>query len=361
MKLQIEVAKVIRKRVLLIGTEPKKMTRLKRTLASLRKLNVNVHVFKPYYLPRGFPRPLTSVVRYLAISIKILLSKADIYHFFNIPDIVGLPLVLKRKALIYDVRSPWFSSVLEMTGSRMLSRLAGFIERIMTSSADIIITANTPLAMRARTWGAKEVIVVPNYPPRGFKSKRTQDEMKQLLGLMGYPVVLFLGKLSILEGSELLKQIIYETCEALPNVRFLIVGSGPELESLQRFIRMRKLTEKVHFVGWIEHSKVPDYINAADVCLFPRVHTTFSEYTSPENILKVSEYLAIGKPVIVPRMGGFEDAKFPLIVVEPNEMGSALIAYLKNPRDTGNIDAPTWEVSHQRLRDIYRALGAFAD
>ncbi|MFW9847466.1 MAG: glycosyltransferase, partial [Candidatus Thorarchaeota archaeon] len=179
--------------------------------------------------------------------------------------------------------------------------------------------------------------------------------------LAGHPVVLYLGKLSILEGSELLKQIIQETCEALPDVRFLIIGSGPELESIQQFVRTRKLADGVHVLGWIDHSDVPDYINTADVCLFPRAHTSFSEYTSPENILKVSEYLAIGKPVIVPKMGGFKDASFPLIVVEPEEMASALIAYLKSPRSVESIGGPTWDVSHQRLGEVYRALGAIDD
>ena len=152
------------KRVLLIGSQPERMTRLRRTYRSLKSLGVNVHVMVPSQKPEGSPRVIKGIIRYLVLTLQVALAKADIYHFYNVPDIIGFPLAWKRGVFIYDVRSPWFSSIKESIGNNMLSKLASIIEYIMTMSADIVITANYPLADRAERWHAKKVVMIPNYP-----------------------------------------------------------------------------------------------------------------------------------------------------------------------------------------------------
>ena len=348
---------VRKKQVVIIGTEPRRMTRLRRTYQSLRKLGVDAIVLRPYQVPRGSPRVLTGIVRYLLISIQIALTKADLFHFYNVPDVVGIPLTFKRGVVIYDVRSPWFSSIKEPLGSRVLSKAALFIEWLMTRKSDIVLTANTPMAERAARWGSRNTIVVPNYPPSDFSASKSRDEMREVLQLNSNPTVLYLGKISKLEGSELLKTIILDVASVNSDVRFLVVGDGPRLESLRQFVESEGLADRVVFVGWIAHEDVPNYINAADICLLPREWTTFSEYTSPENILKVGEYLALGKPVVAPKMGGFADAKFPIIAVEPTEMANAIIMFLETPKEVRPEDRLTWDISHHRLKRVYTKLG----
>ncbi|MGY5852870.1 MAG: glycosyltransferase [Candidatus Thorarchaeota archaeon] len=347
-------------RVVLIGSEPEKMTRLRRTYSSLKKLGVNVSVFNPYDAPRGSPRLITGIVRYLLVMLQIAMTRADIYHIYNIPDIIGLPLVLKRGKIVYDVRSPWFSSIKEskFSGSNIFSKFAKLIEFLMTRASNLVLTANYPLAKRAYRWGARKVTMVPNFPPFDFGPTKDRSIMRETLGLGDNPVLLYLGKLSILEGSEILKEVILRTSETLPEVRYLIVGDGPERGSIELFLKSNKLEHKVRMMGWVSHDEVPNYISAADLCLFPRNWTTFSEYTAPENILKVGEYLALGKPVVAPKMGGFADAEFPVIAVEPKDMPSAVIEFFRNPRSVSDFERPSWDISHRRLEKIYRKLGA---
>ncbi len=348
------------KRVLLIGCEPARMIRLRRTFRSLRELGVSVKVLKPYTTPRGRPRVLKGIIRYLVITLQIALTKADIYHFNNIPDIVGISLLWKKGVMIYDVRSPWFSSIKETIGLDPLWRIAGLIERIMTRGADLVITANRPLAARARRWGAQKVVMVPNYPPSDFRPTRTRENIRTTLGLGDAPTVLYLGKLSKLEGSDLIKRIILKTCRALPTVKFLIVGDGPQKDSLESFIVKKDLVDRVVMVGWIRHDEIADYVSAADICLLPRKWTSFSEYTAPENILKVGEYLALGKPVVASKMGGFATSGFPVIPVEPSRMADAVIEFLLNPIPVEDTMRPTWDISHHLLEKIYTTLGAIS-
>ncbi len=346
------------KRVLLIGSQPDRMTRLRRTFMSLKELGIDVRILVPYQKPRGPPRVITGIVRYILLTLQVALSKADIYHFFNVPDITGLPLLWKRGKFIYDVRSPWFSSVKESLGSSSLSKIANLIERIMTMGADLVLAANYPIAYRAHCWKAHDITVIPNYPPSDFGPTRSRDVMRNLLQLDDDPTVLYVGKISKIEGSELLKQIIKQVSKRIPDVRFLIVGDGPQKSSIEAYIQRHNLMENVRMIGWVRHEEVADYIVSSDICLLPRKWDSFSPFTAPENITKAAEYLAIGRPIIAPKMGGFANAPFPIIPVEPEDMGAAVIKYLENPRPLGEFDRPSWQISHQRLLRVYTRLGA---
>ncbi|MFW9963991.1 MAG: glycosyltransferase [Candidatus Sifarchaeia archaeon] len=333
------------KKVLLIGSQPRRMTRLRRTYGSLKELGVDVRVMEPYTKPQGRPRIVKGIVRYLALLFQVAFLRADIYHVFNVPDVIGLPLLLKKGTVVYDVRSPWFSSIKEALGNSALSRIGGYIEWIMTRGSDLVLTANYPLAHRAHRWGARRITMIPNYPPSDFGPKRDKKEMRKILGLGNEQVILYLGKISKIEGSELLKDIILKTCKEVPSAKFLVVGDGSERPSVDIFIEQNKLGDRVVMTGWVDHEDVADYIAAADICLLPRKWDTFSPYTAPENITKATEYLAVGRVVIAPKMGGFTTAEFPIIPADPSEMADVLIEFLKNPRPINDFK-PTDEKTY---------------
>lgn len=347
-----------RKRVLLIGTEPERMIRLQRVLRSMWILGVDVSVFEPARRPRGRPRILKGIIRYLTITFQILLARADIYHFFNVPDNVGIPLTLKRGTLIYDVRAPWAAVLRETFGGSPLIFMAKFIERFMTRKADHVVCVNRMLAERAVTWGAKSVTVVPNYPSESFAPTRDRAAIRRSLGIDGSRVVLYLGKLSKVEGIDLLMEVIRSTTQLEPNVKFLVVGAGPQEGQFKRFVEKEGLHGRVIMTGWIPHEEVANYIQAADLCLLPRPWDSCSPFIGPESIWKAGEYLSLGKPVVAPKMGGFATAPYPVIAVDPSEMAEAVTDFFKKP-STGDIAPhPRWPESHRRLERLYRRLGA---
>jgi glycosyltransferase involved in cell wall biosynthesis len=348
----------LKKRVLLIGNEPRDMIRLHRTYNSLKELGADVRIFEPFQVPRGKPRVIKGIIRYLLIILQVLLAKADIYHFFNVPDIIGLPLIVKRGVLVYDVRSPWSGAIEETFGNSSLAKFAEFIERLMTQSADFVVAVNKPLARRARHFGGKRILVSPNYPPADFRPSRSRDEMRASLGLGSHPTVLYLGKITRVEGVGLLMNIIQKTCTAHPEVRFLIVGSGPQEDLFRRFISEHNLDGNIIMTGWVPHEKVADYINAVDLCLLPRKWDSYSPYIGPDSVWKAGEYLALGKPVVAPKMGGFAEASYPVIPADPSEMADAVISFISKPIKATDIERPSWEISHERLRQFYKYLGA---
>ena len=334
------------------------MTRLRRTYDSLKEMGANVRVFNAYCKPSGRPRIIKGAIRYFVIMLQVLLTKADIYHFFNVPDVIGLPLIMKRGVVIYDVRSPWSCAILETFGISSLAIIAGLIECFMTRTADIVVAVNRPLALRAKRYGGKRILISPNYPPADFGPIRSRDEMRKSLGLGDSPTVLYLGKITKVEGVSLLMNVVQKTCQAHPNVMFLIVGGGPQEDAFKRFIAENGLEKNVVMTGWVPHEEVADYINAVDLCLLPRKWDSYSDYIGPDSVWKAGEYLALGKPVVAPKMGGFATAKYPIIPADPSEMANTVIAFLSKPIVEPSGESPSWKISHKRLKRLYTSLGA---
>jgi glycosyltransferase involved in cell wall biosynthesis len=76
------------------------------------------------------------------------------------------------------------------------------------------------------------------------------------------------------------------------DLRYLIVGEGPELQALRAQAASLEIGDHVRFTGGVTREAMPDYLNAADVMLF----TTTRVEGEPLNVL---EALAVGLPAVV--------------------------------------------------------------
>ena len=120
------------------------------------------------------------------------------------------------------------------------------------------------------------------------------------LHLEGYGrVLLFAGRLQPIKGLDLLLRALTH----LPNgrsTRLLVVGGNAgkadELAKLNSLVSELGISNKVAFVGAVEHEKMPTFYNAADICVIPSYHESFS--------LVALEALASGTPVVASRVGG---------------------------------------------------------
>ena len=78
------------------------------------------------------------------------------------------------------------------------------------------------------------------------------------------------------------------------DLRYLIVGEGPESRALQRRADDLGVADRVHFAGGVRREEVAGYLNAADVMSF----TTTRAEGNPLNVL---EALSAGLPVVASR------------------------------------------------------------
>lgn len=99
---------------------------------------------------------------------------------------------------------------------------------------------------------------------------------------------------------------ILETVQAMEivsgknrHVKLVIIGNGLGRDNVEKLIRERKLQSCVELLSPVPQEEIPNFIQAADCGIIPLPDYEFWRISSP---LKLFEYLAMSKPVILSRI-----------------------------------------------------------
>lgn len=132
--------------------------------------------------------------------------------------------------------------------------------------------------------------------------------------------------------------------DELSDVHLLLVGEGLRYDYIRDLSRELGLADRVHMPGFIEHNQVSRYITACDA-LYGVI-----EPDRPNSPLKVYEYLACGRPVIV-----YEDEEFRFL----NELGAGeLITEVSPTAIVQSID-DLRSMSPERRKEIEEAASEY--
>jgi glycosyltransferase involved in cell wall biosynthesis len=155
------------------------------------------------------------------------------------------------------------------------------------------VIAQSPVILEAlKSWGlkTKRAVVIPN----GFDSRiffpfdsaartkvRGEIEKRHGFEIGDRKVIVYTGKLSAWSDGILV------VADAITDDQiFLVVGEGPLLDKIPDAANIIKC-------GAVDSSEVSDYTNLADILVFP-----VASDCSP---IVISEYLAVGKPIVMPK------------------------------------------------------------
>jgi len=89
-----------------------------------------------------------------------------------------------------------------------------------------------------------------------------------------------------------------------PLVELHVVGDGEYRERCEAKARRDKVSARFH--GHVPHSKLPQYIGAADLCIAPYRTSACHNGIIPFSTLKIPEYMACGRPVVSVPSGSIE-------------------------------------------------------
>jgi glycosyltransferase involved in cell wall biosynthesis len=338
-------------RVLYVALEPLKYPRIKKLATSFRKRQIvdfDVMIPKFRYVWRGHKigRLLIAIINYITILLQILVARADLFWVANCPDVLVLPLILRRKRYILEYRSPWAIEVEDEFGSGPWVSLTSFFERFALRNAWIITLTTSKLVKRVKGYG-KPTFVFPNYPLKMFGNKSIpRDQFRTQQGRhKDDKIILFVGKLTRVEGADMLPKIIKQvlkTSEAF----FWIVGSGSFYASLEE--SAKEFPRKLKLFGWQPHDTIPDFILSADVCIAPRHKSVFSVYYNEEGVTKISEYMFFEKPIVA--CGVAESSEY--LLVSEDEMAAGILQALNGLVKPSK--RKTWEDhSEARIYDLF--------
>jgi teichuronic acid biosynthesis glycosyltransferase TuaC len=120
------------------------------------------------------------------------------------------------------------------------------------------------------------------------------------------------------KGLEFNIQAIKDLKRKYKNIKYLIIGDGPEKENLRNLVENLKLSDYVEFLGELDHRKTIEHIAMADIFALPSWQETFG--------LVYLEAMANEIPVIGCRGQGFDG------IIEHQKNG-----YLAKPKDVESL------------------------
>lgn len=126
--------------------------------------------------------------------------------------------------------------------------------------------------------------------------KARVDRLREEISPRNRVTVLYHGALSVGRGiMDTVRAFKILTDEHVP-VMLVLLGRGPAKEEISRYVVSNELEEAVHLHGPVPYSDIPDYIAACDAGIVPLPDHPWWRNQCP---LKLLEYLALSKPVIV--------------------------------------------------------------
>ncbi len=248
-------------------------------------------------------------------------EEIDAVLLYNIPQICLSRI--RGCVQIFDFADDYvgmLSKELGRVDNRLARSLASHLVDSMIQRADLAFAVSHELA---REGGAK-VMVLPNgVNGEAFEGQVSFPDVIVFNG--DKPVVGFLGAFEYFIDFD----VILHAARQLPNVHFLLVGTGRDWDKV-RDIAVADDLRNVQLTGGVPHTHVFGYIQRMDICLNIFAPMPVSHKACP---IKLFEYMSQGKPVISTRLDELRhiDDGFLYYADSGPQLVSAIRDVLENP------------------------------
>lgn len=227
-------------------------------------------------------------------------------HACNPPDTIFLIAVLFRvlfgTRFLFDHHDGnpelWIAKGGREHGA--VHRALCFVEKWTFRAAEVSLAVNDHYVGIATGRGrmpADSVFLVRNSPG----SEIVEGTLRKLAELDrqsdGPCIVGYLGVIGAQDGVDNLMHVIDHIVHQLrrEDVRFLIMGDGPELLSVRELARKLGIDSHVEFTGWISGDEYIDNLASCDMCVNADPVNGYNMHCSPN---KVYEYMLFGVPIV---------------------------------------------------------------
>jgi glycosyltransferase involved in cell wall biosynthesis len=169
-------------------------------------------------------------------------------------------------------------------------------------------------------------------------------------------VVTFLGRITMQKGPEYFIEAANKLLKVLPNVRFVMAGSGDMMERMMRRAAALKITDRFHFTGFLKGKDVFTMLNLSDVYIMPSVSEPFG--------ISPLEAMQSNVPVIISKQSGVSEILTHAVKTDfwdIDAMADAIYGiltypalakmFIKNGKE--EVVRLKWDNSARHVRDIY--------
>jgi glycogen(starch) synthase len=301
-----------------------------------------------------------------AIIAPILAARADVVHVHLGEDLAVIPVGtaaarLHRLPLVLTVHTSLRHTLaVNDLRSAVLKTLGGSIERWGEHSAEAVLVITPRLHRLLLSDGVDENSV--HVIPPGVNPSLFEGPFEDPFSGVGKPRVLFVGRLApqkgvgtLVEAAGLLED---------PGAQILLVGDGPERKALERESERIGVADRLHFVGFFAHERLPAVLAHADLLVLPSLYEELGTV--------LLEAMQAALPIVASKTGGIpdviEDGVNGLLVPpgDPEALARAIDRVLADRKLARRLSEGVqervkdydWEVLAERVLRIYQDVTA---
>jgi glycosyltransferase involved in cell wall biosynthesis len=233
-------------------------------------------------------------------------EKYHIIHFHNIPDFIvfaGLLPKLFGVKLILDIHDPMpevYISKFEAGKSNLLMKLLILEEKISCFFSDAVITANGHFRdnLVKRDIPKEKITVINNCPDPAVFTRKSDNKNKSTSP--DKFTLIFPGTIAPRYGLDVAIKALPYLIPVIPNVRLRIIGPlGEYSNSLLNLARTLQVNDYVEFISSVPNTDIPQFLEAADVGIYPAIPGPHMSIAVPGKIL---EFAIMGLPIVSTRL-----------------------------------------------------------
>jgi glycosyltransferase involved in cell wall biosynthesis len=272
---------------------------------------------------------------------RIFLTRGfDAIQACNPPDtiwMVAWPFrALFGRKFVFDHHDP-FAELFAVKFPRrtLIHKLTLLFERLSIRTADLVITTSQALrkiAVERAGKPAERVHLVRSGPDLG-KMRRVAADPALRAG--AGKVAVYIGIMGSQDGVDLLLYAARAAVREMgrKDLRFLLVGDGPEHRKLQALASELGVEGHVTFTGFLRGEKLLAALSSADIGVCPDPWNPFNDKLTMNKVL---EYMALELPTVMfdlseGRAIADEAAVYAGRGNDPNDLARAMLALLDDP------------------------------
>jgi glycosyltransferase involved in cell wall biosynthesis len=227
-----------------------------------------------------------------------LFRKFDVLHAHDFDTLpAGLVItMLRRKPLVYDAHEE-YASMLHGSIPPAMERFLLFFEAQLLRGVDLLITVGEKLRAEFERRGARRTVLVGNWKKLDDYRASLQTR-RQVRDELGVPQdALLVCYIASLTAERHIPELLAALARR-PEIHAVIGGNGSVAPEVREHA---KTHPNVHFLGFVQHHRIPRYTIASDVVYYGfEVNHPNARYSAPN---KLFEALATGLPVISANFG----------------------------------------------------------
>lgn len=219
---------------------------------------------------------------------------------------LGLAVMLycQKKKLPFIV----YTHGLDILAPQKILRKKIVLKKVLKKAKSIIANSHFTADQVVKLGIDKEKIVIVNPCPNQIKAEVNPEQLnavRKRFELDDKKILLTVGRLVDRKGVDLVLKALPTVITKIPDLTYLVIGSGPAEKKLKSLAKQKNLGNHVQFINSVDNLQLPIFYQACDVFVMPA--RQIGADVEGFGIVYLEANL-FGKPVVGGRSGGVPEA-----------------------------------------------------